>query len=64
LNGLNRTFDEVDNKIVDLYVSMPTSEVDNLIKLAQITSTQVQMGAKNLPDFKYVNTTIVIKWNG
>jgi len=64
LNGLSRSFDEAENKIVDLFVSMPSSEVNNLVKITQISTNQVQMGAGNIKDFKYLNTTIIIKWDG
>ncbi|KAG4087105.1 coth-domain-containing protein [Neocallimastix lanati (nom. inval.)] len=65
LKDLDRSFDEAENKIVDLYVSIPKEEVNNLIKITQISLNQVQNGgAKNLADFKYVNTTILAKWNG
>lgn len=65
LSGLNREFDEIELKMVDLYVTMPTSEVNNLIKMAQVSSFDVQSkGAKNIPDFKYENASVVVKWNG
>jgi len=43
---------------------MPSSEVNNLVKITQISTNQVQMGAGNIKDFKYLNTTIIIKWDG
>jgi len=65
LSGLNREFDEIDLKIVDLYVTMPTSQVNNLINMAQISSFDIQSkGANNIPDFKYENASVVAKWNG
>jgi len=65
LDGLDRTFSVVDNKIVDLYVTMPEKEVSNLIELAQISTTQVSNGgSKTLEDFEYKETVIVAKYNG
>jgi len=62
---LNREFDEVELKIIDLYVTMPTSQLNNLIRMAQISSYDVQSkGANNIPDFKYEEASIVAKWNG
>jgi len=44
---------------------MPTSQVNSLIKAAQISQTDVQMkGAANIPDFKFENATVVANWNG
>ena len=44
---------------------MPTSQVNNLIRMAQISSYDVQSkGANNIPDFKYEEASIVAKWNG
>jgi len=65
LDGLDRTFSVVDNKIVDLYVTMPEKEVSNLIDIAQISQTQVNNGgAKKLDDFVYEEAVIVAKYNG
>lgn len=65
LKGLERSFDEAENKIVDLYVTLPKDKLNELIKNVQISINQVQNGgAKNLPDFQYLNTTIVAKLNG
>jgi len=65
LDGLNRTFSEVDNKIVDLYVTMPEKEVSNLIDLAQVSQQQVSNhGANKLDDFEYEEAVIVAKYNG
>jgi hypothetical protein len=64
LTGLNRTFDEVELKIVDFYVTMPSSEVNKLINMAQISVEQVQSGYGKNPDFKYEDAKIVAKWNG
>jgi len=60
LEGLNRTFDEIEMEMVDFYVSMPETEVNNLIKLSQVSSVSIN----SAKDFKYENTTIVIKYNG
>jgi len=43
---------------------MPEAEVNNLISKSQVATSQVQMGAQNIQDFKYENSTIVIKYNG
>jgi len=44
---------------------MPTSEVNNLKKMAQVSSFQVQsQGAGNIPDFEYKDASIVVKYNG
>ncbi|ORY77435.1 hypothetical protein LY90DRAFT_698497 [Neocallimastix californiae] len=44
---------------------MPTSQLNNLIRMAQISSYDVQSkGANNIPDFKYEEASIVAKWNG
>ncbi|OUM64688.1 hypothetical protein PIROE2DRAFT_69196, partial [Piromyces sp. E2] len=65
LSGLNREFDEIEFKIVDLHVTMPKEQVNNLIKMAQISSSQVQMyGAGNIPDFEFKDATVVAEWNG
>ncbi|KAL6611057.1 hypothetical protein LY90DRAFT_503181 [Neocallimastix californiae] len=64
LKGLERSFDEVENKIVDFYVTMPDEQIDELITMAQIRLDQVENGgARTLPDFKYYNTTIVVKYD-
>jgi len=47
-------------EMVDFYVSMPETEVNNLIKLSQVSSVSIN----SAKDFKYENTTIVIKYNG
>lgn len=65
VSGLDRTFDEIELKIVDLYVTMPSSQVNNLIKMAQISSGDIQArGANNIPDFEYKEASINVKWNG
>ena len=65
LDGLNRTFSEVDNKIVDLYVTMPEKEVSNLIDMTQISRDQVGGGrSKDIDDFEYEEAVIVAKYNG
>jgi len=65
LDGLDRTFKKIDNEIVDFYVTMPEDEVSDLIKIAQVSTNQVQNGkSKNLPDFKYEDANIIIKYNG
>ncbi|ORX61246.1 hypothetical protein BCR36DRAFT_315777 [Piromyces finnis] len=65
LSGLKREFDEVEFKMIDFYFSMPTSKVNNLISMAQISKNDVQMkGANNIPDFEYKDATVVVKWNG
>jgi len=65
LSDLDRTFNKIEHKIVDFYVTMPETEVSNLIKITQVSSAQVQNGrSKNLPDFKYENAVIVAKYNG
>jgi len=44
---------------------MPTSQVNSLINMAQISLNDVQTkGAGNIPDFEYNNATIVANWNG
>jgi len=63
LSGLDRTFSEAEFKVVDLYVTMPESEIQNLIQSVQHSENQVQMGRTG-EDFKYQNATIVAKWNG
>jgi len=51
--------------MIDLYVTMPATEVEKLIQTAQIAENQVANGnAKNNPDFKYEEATMVIKLNG
>ncbi|ORX52073.1 hypothetical protein BCR36DRAFT_350232 [Piromyces finnis] len=65
LNGLNRTFEEIDLTMVDLYVTMPPSEVEKLIEMAQVDSKMVENGNSiNIPDFKYEDAKIIAKWNG
>ena len=65
LDGLDRTFSVVDNKIVDLYVTMPEKEVSNLIDIAQVSQQQVSNhGARKLDDFEYEEAVIVAKYNG
>ncbi|OUM66989.1 hypothetical protein PIROE2DRAFT_5732, partial [Piromyces sp. E2] len=65
LTGLNRTFDEAELQVIDLYVSMPSSEVNKLIKLAQVSNADIQSkGAGNIKDFKFENATMIAKWNG
>ncbi|KAG4097105.1 coth-domain-containing protein [Neocallimastix lanati (nom. inval.)] len=63
LSGLDRTFSEAEFKVVDLYVTMPEFEIQNLIQSVQHSENQVQMGRTG-EDFKYQNATIVAKWNG
>jgi len=44
---------------------MPSSEVNNLIKYAQVSSGDIQSkGAGKIPDFKFENATMVAKWDG
>ncbi|ORX83868.1 coth-domain-containing protein [Anaeromyces robustus] len=65
LSGLNRTFDEIELKVVDLYVTLPEAEVNNLIKITQITEATIKSGgARNAKDFEYEGAVIVAKWNG
>jgi len=65
LGGLDRSFAEADFQMIDINVSMPTSEVDELLRIAQVSMQQVANGrAKNLPDFEYTNATLKIKLNG
>jgi len=65
LDGLNRSFDDAEKKIVDLYVSMPTEEVQKLVKAAQMSESQVQMSyGRNGSDFSFPNATMVIQWDG
>jgi spore coat protein CotH len=65
ISGLGRSFEEADFQMIDLYVTMPATEVEKLIQTAQIAENQVANGnAKNNPDFKYEEATMVIKLNG
>jgi len=65
LDGLERSFSEVDNKIVDFYVTMPEEEVSNLVNITQVSSAQVQNGgSRNLDDFEYEEAVIVAKYDG
>jgi len=51
--------------MVDLYVTMPTSELNSLLETAQISYSEIQeKGSGNIPDFKYENATAVVKWEG
>jgi len=51
--------------MVDLYVTMPSSKVEKLIEMAQVSLQMVENGnTKNIPDFKYEEAKIVAKWNG
>jgi len=43
---------------------MPSSEVNKLINMAQISVEQVQSGYGKNPDFKYEDVKSVKKWNG
>jgi len=63
LSGLDRSFDKIEKKIVDLYVSMPEQEIENLYKYTQISDSQMGMGT-NSPDFEFNNAGLVIKYNG
>jgi len=74
LDGLNRTFDEIEQKIVDIYVTMPEEQVSILDKTSGSTGTQ-RGGAGGFGgfggfgggfgggEFKYPNATIVMKWD-
>jgi len=65
INGLNREFDEIELSMVDLRVTMPSSEVNNLIKMAQVSSSDIQKkGAGNIPDFEYNEAKVVVEWKG
>jgi hypothetical protein len=64
LDGLNRTFDEIEQKVVDLYVTMPTAQVNDLLKKAQISVNDVSSNYGKKEDFKYEEAKIVAKWNG
>jgi len=65
LDGLERTFSRVDNKIVDLYVTMPEEEVTNLRNITQVSTAQVQnSGSRYLDDFEYEKAVIVAKYDG
>jgi len=65
ISGLDRTFDEVEQKIIDLYITMPSNEVNKLINAAQVSNMDVQTrGAANIPDYKYDSATAVVKYNG
>jgi len=51
--------------MIDLYITMPSSEVNKLITLTQISTNQVSNGnAKNLEDFIFKEATLVAKLNG
>lgn len=65
ISGLDRTFDEVEQKIIDIYVTMPSNELNKLINAAQVSNMDVQTrGAANIPDYKYDSATAVVKYNG
>ncbi|ORX55228.1 hypothetical protein BCR36DRAFT_581274 [Piromyces finnis] len=65
LSGLERSFAEADFKMIDLYFTIPTTEVDKLLQIVQIAENQVANGqAKNLQDFIYKEASLAIKMNG
>jgi len=51
--------------MLDIYVTMPSNQVNNLINMAQISNNDIQSrGAANIPDFEYKEATVVVKYNG
>eukprot|EP00833_Pecoramyces_ruminatium_P014954 jgi/Orpsp1_1/1188986/evm.model.d7180000068673.1 len=63
LSGLNRTYEEAESHVIDLYVTLPEDELEKLINTVQISSSDIQSGTAN-DDYKYNEATIVAKWNG
>ena len=57
---MERSFEKIDEKIVDIFVPLPEEEYQKLIQLTQISGEQVQNGnAKNMEDFEAtVNCTV------
>jgi len=51
--------------MLDLHVTMPQAELDNLLSMTQISYTELsEKGSGNLPDYKYENATVVVNWEG
>jgi len=51
--------------MLDIRVTMPQEQVNNLLYMSQISSVDVQSkGAANIPDFKFEDATVVAKYNG
>ncbi|ORX75828.1 coth-domain-containing protein [Anaeromyces robustus] len=64
LDGLERSFEKIEEKIVDIIIPLSQEEYQNLIQLTQISPNQVQNGnAKNMEDFE-AKVNITIRYNG
>jgi len=61
LENLDRSFEKLDDKILDIHIPLSESEYQELYSLAQISTQQVEHGnAKNNKDFEAaVNATII-----
>jgi len=65
LKGLDRSFEEADFKMVDLYFSLPEKEVNSLIEVVQIDRNQTALdNINNLEDYTYKKAGLVAKLNG
>jgi len=62
LSGLSRTFDEAESHVIDIHVTLPEDELEELINTVQISSSNFKNDEHE--DYKYSNATIVAKWNG
>jgi len=60
LDNLDRSFDKIEEQMVNIFIPLSEEQYQNLIQLVQISPDQVQNGnAKNMPDFEAaVNATI------
>jgi len=60
LDNLDRSFDKIENKIVDIYIPLTDEEFKQLEKLTQVTLKQVQTSnPNNIEDFEaLVNCTV------
>jgi len=60
LDGLERSFEKIEETMVDIFIPLSETDYENLISLTQISAQQVNNGnAKNIDDFEaVVNCTI------